>query len=797
MIMKTKKILWMYLCTLLILMTGCNKNDDPIETDDKEIIPDETFQSEEFYSYLLEQFDTNKDGNLSIEEAKAVKEIKFFGPLEEKLSLKGIEVFPNLENLEIAHFVADTIDLSSASQLLSLQISSATINVLKLEKNEALKDLSIRYTDLPSLDLKSQTALESLFYSPSDIEFEELVGANRTNPHFYFKKTGLQILNVSHCTALKQLYCPASKITELDLSKNINLETLNISFSEISTIDLSKNSQLKTFYCIKKNDSQTKITELDISNNPKLELLDCFGNNIAKLNLNENSELKELYFDKNPVSYLNITNNPKLKKLSFLYSEITSLDIRNTWIEELSCSNTLQTLQAKGCKQLKSLTCYNTAELIDASESGLDTITYLPGYLPGPGGSSIGQKSHTLLLNNCPDLKKFFHEQYYTYPRGTVYVTNNGNLTIDISNCTSLTAFESNFIHEIKIDNCPNLKNFKAIGIFENVDFSGNINMDSIHCYTEFQLKTIDVSDCSSLKSLYSKASLTSIDLSQNKSLEELTLINIQLNNLDVDALTNLKHLELALSETNTTLELSKNNALETILIKDVSSSSYLPGDVRVHISGLTTLKEIKNESKYVLEMKINDCKNLGFISSKKYSSNPLPTMVNIKRCPSLKNVFLTYSGLTNFDISECNTLDTLDLKENKLTSVKINNDVKYLNSSYCELTSLDVSSCKSLQDLQCASNQISNLNFDGCTKLEILNCSENLLSQLKIASYSKLSELYCNNNRLSILDISKNAALDKIDCTNNADLKELHLSNKQTFSVFKKDSGTEIVYTD
>jgi hypothetical protein len=101
-------ILSMSVCAMLLLFANCSgnsKNSDNSKiseetkiSDDNEIveIPDANFKA-----YLLENFDKNNDGNITISEAKAVKEINCAGKNVEDLT--GIEKFENLESLDCSN----------------------------------------------------------------------------------------------------------------------------------------------------------------------------------------------------------------------------------------------------------------------------------------------------------------------------------------------------------------------------------------------------------------------------------------------------------------------------------------------------------------------------------------------------------------------------------------------------------------------------------------------------------------------------------------------------------------------
>jgi len=83
-----KIILFLNVCLVLTLFSNCSES--YVE------IPDANFKS-----YLLENFDKNKDGKISFSEAKAVKKIDCSG--KQIKDLKGIEYFENLESLDCSY----------------------------------------------------------------------------------------------------------------------------------------------------------------------------------------------------------------------------------------------------------------------------------------------------------------------------------------------------------------------------------------------------------------------------------------------------------------------------------------------------------------------------------------------------------------------------------------------------------------------------------------------------------------------------------------------------------------------
>ena len=62
-------------------------------------------------------------------------------------------------------------------------------------------------------------------------------------------------------------------LTEIDLSKNVNLTYINFALNRLTTIDLSKNIKLKIIEI-----SSNKLTSLDVSNNLLLEGMNISNN---------------------------------------------------------------------------------------------------------------------------------------------------------------------------------------------------------------------------------------------------------------------------------------------------------------------------------------------------------------------------------------------------------------------------------------------------------------------------------------------------------------------------------------
>jgi hypothetical protein len=87
-------------CILMLLFAGCSgKNANAVIE-----IPDAIFKS-----YLVENFDKNKDGNITIREALAIKDLNISGMGIEKLD--GIEKLANLTSLDCSNNQIEELEL--------------------------------------------------------------------------------------------------------------------------------------------------------------------------------------------------------------------------------------------------------------------------------------------------------------------------------------------------------------------------------------------------------------------------------------------------------------------------------------------------------------------------------------------------------------------------------------------------------------------------------------------------------------------------------------------------------------
>lgn len=218
-------------------------------------IPDKNFKE-----YLIEKFDKDGDGEISIDEALAIESIHCTEMNIE--SLEGIESLSNLKHVNCKHNNIKELDLSNNSHLISLDCAYNR-NLLKLNiKNcTQLEKLIANYSVFESLDLSDNCLLKELNVSTGS----------------------LKSLNLDHNTKLKTLLCYLNPIERLDVSNNLKLTELNVKVCRLTSLNVSENKELERLIC-----GSNYFEELDLSLNEKLSYVDIRSdkNRIISIKIN-------------------------------------------------------------------------------------------------------------------------------------------------------------------------------------------------------------------------------------------------------------------------------------------------------------------------------------------------------------------------------------------------------------------------------------------------------------------------------------------------------------------------------
>ena len=564
-----------------------------------------------FKLYLLNNFDLDKDGEISIEEAALVKEMNC--SLLQITSFEGIENFPNLERLDCSNTGASTIDVSRNTALKSLicnngyreldvsnnhaldtlisiggwrgglfslkinpelkflNILDHSLQSLDISNNEFLKVLYCASNRLKSLDV-SNSALDSLFCTlPGDASLTELkiegctslkhLCLNVKNMPLVLRNCqsievvdvrGLSLVDVSDSPLLKELFCHfASNISDLDLSNNPLLEDLTISNGVYNKLDLSNNLQLKNLLIANCyiNDN------LFLSNHFQLENINLMGrvNFDRDLDFSNFKHLKTFYYS-NSSSY---SSNGNIEEINF--SGCTSLE--SVYIG--GSANRLKSLNVSGCQALSTLECSNKKSLTEINLQGCNNLMDLKcrynglSYLDLKDCTNLlslrceNNPLNELILSECTKLTQLY--------------CNDNQLTKLKTNSEFLSTIDcrkNNLLSEIEILNGIGLEYLDcSYNNLTELDLSDCRSLEKVICNYNNNLTSLNINDCKSLKFIdCNDCALIDLDVSNSSLLLELNCYNNQLYpTLDVSK---CGHLSL--------LRCFRNNLIEIIINRNI-----------------------------------------------------------------------------------------------------------------------------------------------------------------------------------------------------------------------------------
>ena len=198
-----------------------------------------------------------------------------------------------------------------------------------------LMSLTCVQTGITELDVSKNTALTSLDCYDNKELTRLILDGANALTTLNCYSTGITELDVSNNTALTNLDCSNTGITELDVSKNTALRGLTCWNTGITELDVSKNTALTWLGC-----SNTRITSLDVSKNTELTALYCDSIGITELDVSKNTALTDLWCYNTGITELDVSKNTALTELWLDNTGITSLDVsKNTELKLLIAEN--------------------------------------------------------------------------------------------------------------------------------------------------------------------------------------------------------------------------------------------------------------------------------------------------------------------------------------------------------------------------------------------------------------------------------------------------------------------------
>ncbi len=307
-------------------------------------IPDPNFKA-----YMVQNFDTDSNGEISVDEAARITYISVWeSPIA---SLEGIEYCIALKKLDCYHTPLTNLDVSRNTALTMLYCSGNQLTNLNVSQNTALKDLNCADNQLTNLDISQNTALTRLYCSYNQLMNLD-VSKNTALTDLSCSGNQLTSLDISQNTVLTTLWCNNNQLMNLDVSRNTALKDLTCYNNQLTNLDVSKNTALTGLICY-----NNQLTNLDISQNTVLTTLWCNNNQLMNLDVSKNTALKDLRCENNQLTNLDVSQNAALTYLSCHNNQLTNLDVsKNTALTDLWCNNNqLISLDISNCLKLEQL----------------------------------------------------------------------------------------------------------------------------------------------------------------------------------------------------------------------------------------------------------------------------------------------------------------------------------------------------------------------------------------------------------------------------------------------------------
>lgn len=291
------------------------------------------FEDAALKAYLVNNYDDDGDGEISIIEAENITNVNCSG--KGVSSLAGLEACANLETLDCSNNSISTIRLPRLTKLETLRCFGIPISELDLTGCITFRHCYMKDANTDAIQARKSVPTKEfslLDYTSSANSFKlsfagiphiTLIKISKTNyvsidisDNDYV--TDVDITNNANLTSVDlchsivvMLLAGNQKLENVDVSALTLIEDLHVHMNYLHSLDVSKNVNLKTLYCFD-NDLST----LDVQNNTALEKLNASGNKLTLLNLTKNTMLKNIDVSGNDLVGINVRNCPLLETLN-------------------------------------------------------------------------------------------------------------------------------------------------------------------------------------------------------------------------------------------------------------------------------------------------------------------------------------------------------------------------------------------------------------------------------------------------------------------------------------------------
>ncbi|WP_298509040.1 M4 family metallopeptidase [uncultured Kordia sp.] len=682
----------------------------------------------------------------------------------------------------------------------------------------SFSDTYCRYTAIP--DANFEAALEALGYDDISADGQVPTALIEVITDLNVDSEGiLDVTGIEDFTALVSLSCFNNALTTIDLSNNLNLESLmlkenslstlnvlnntelvslRISDNNIATLDVSNNVNLSTLRCDTNN-----LTALDVSNNTQLVNLDVYNMaTLTSLNIDSNVNLQSLKANNTGIMAIDFSNNPLLTLAYLHQTSIANVDFsQNPLLEELRVQNTqITSLDLSLQTVLTSLNCSQNSLLYLNVKNGNNAIIT---EFDASGNPNLACIIVDDIVNNdystwTKDVTTNFSETYCRYTAipdanfesrldALGYDDISGDNQVPTTLIENITNLDISYGF-VDISDLTGLEDFTALETldvsghnFVTIDLSQNLQLVDLQTSNNSNLTSLDVSNNTLLKSLTCTGnSFASLDTTNNIALEYLGITgNTNLTSINVSQNLNLE--TLGLSGVNlTSLDVTNNTLLTDLLVIDVPITD-------LDLSNNVALEEIEISQTSLSFLNLKNGTNT-VITDFYSNQNPSLTCILVDDATYSATNWTNVNGTASFSDTYCRyTLIPDGNFETELEALgydDISGDGQVPTQLIEVVETLDVEN-KSIADLT---------GIEDFRALKVLDVGYNSLNTINLANNTELRQLIVRSNNLTTIDLSantllvgfkaENCGLTSLDVTNLLDLKILWITGNDLTAI-------------
>ncbi len=686
--------------------------------------PDEVLRRE----YMMKDFDTDGDGILNETEISTVtgaylaRKVTYSG--YGIRSLKGLEFFTNLTEIDCSNNSLESFDLSWCTGLTSLKCDKNSLAVVDLSGYTGLTTFSCAGNQLTTLDVSMLSNLTALDCS-----------GNR-----------LTSLDVTQNASLESLNCANNRLSGIDVSQNAELRELICSINSITSLNITTNTLLEKLNC---GWNDFSASGLDASNNTNLTWLNCASCYLSALDLSQNSALTFLRCNNNYLARVDVSASPILTDAANNGNIGTSSSVG---------SDADIYSDQEGTERL----IVDRSLVIVAGDGVLLNETNFPdtnfrSYLEQfdtDGDGSLRRKEIESIINIYCSLRSIRSLAGINYFPHLEILDCFGNQIddLDLSNNTKLRKLDcsSNRITTLDISPAPKLVHTALTGRDAGSDSSRTGYAD----YSE---------DAANPNTLWTDRGVTLIwDHSGYSVAVDATHFP------DENFRTSISSFDRNLDWALDTAELSVISTL-------TYGSSYSIGS----FEGIELLPALTDLTIQYQPVSALDLSSNTLLKSIVVTGNENLGGLNVRGVTALTYLNCSSNRLSALDVSTNTALTELYCMSNALTYLDVSSNGS-LKTFYCtgnDLTTLIIGDHPQMTKFSCNSNNLSSLNLIGCPALTTVRCDDNRLSVLNIAGCTAMTNLWCFDNALESLEISDKPLLRDLRAYHNP-LESLDIRN-------------------